>query len=94
MRVVVYRKLLCLSGYAVAFFFITDAARHWQNSSHVALYSSYVLGLVALVSMGQLMFVRCPRCQGWFHGRPLRCNMFRFWCKACRFPRAADPSPS
>lgn len=94
MRVVIYRKLLCLFGYAVAFFFITDTARHWYNSSHIALYFSYLLGLSALVSMGQLLFVRCPRCDGWFHGHPLRCNMFRFRCKACRFPREVDASPS
>lgn len=89
MQAVLLRKLLCLSGYAVAFFFITDAARDWQNSSHITLYSSYGLGVVALGSMAQLMFVRCPRCRGWFHGRPLRSNFFRFRCKSCRFPREA-----
>ncbi len=87
MQAVLWRKLLCLSGYAVALFFITDAAREWQNSSHVALYSSYALGIVALGSMAQLIFVRCPRCEGWFHGHPLRSNLFRFRCKSCRFPR-------
>ena len=93
MQVVLLRKLLCATGYAIAFFYTTDTAHEWLQSSHLALYSTYALGVVAFGSMGQIAFVRCPRCGDRFHGHPLRSNIFRFKCKSCHFPRE-EPAPS
>ena len=75
---------ICGLGFIVAVYFALGDTT-WIDTSRTAFVLAQLLGILALVLMFQVYFVKCPRC----HERFFRVfnNGLRITCAACGFPK-------